>query len=294
MPWLQIHFAVNDTDARRIEPLLEDSGACAVTLTDAADQPLLEPLPGETPIWDETVASALYAADADLQAILVQLAADWRAPLPPFKVEQLADQDWERAWIDDFSPMQFGQALWIVPSWCEPPDPSAINLRLDPGLAFGTGTHETTALCLEWLDAHHPRGQTVLDYGCGSGVLALAALLCGAHHVTGCDIDPQALDATTRNAGTNGQADRIRTCLPETMPAPAAQFDLVMANILAGPLQSLAPTLAGFCRPGGELVLSGILAAQADDVAAAYAPFFTMAPAVQRGDWIRLSGTRKA
>ena len=294
MPWLQIHFSASPTDAERLEPLLEGLGACAVTITDAADQPLLEPLPGETPLWDESIVTALFEADAHPEHLIGQLAHQWQSDLPRWRIETLEDQDWERAWIDSFKPMRFGERIWIVPSWCEPPEPGAINLRLDPGLAFGTGTHETTALCLEWLDQHPARGKSVLDFGCGSGVLALAALLDGADTALGCDLDPQALMATGDNAATNGLADRITTCLPDQMPEAQGAFDLVMANILAGPLQQLAPTLAAHCREGGQLVLSGILANQAESVASAYQPYFDMDPVIVRGDWVRLSGTRRA
>lgn len=294
MPWLQIHFAATPAEAQRLEPLLEGLGACAVTITDAADQPLLEPLPGETPLWDHSIVTALFEADAHPEHLLGHLASQWQTDLPAWRIDTLEDQDWERAWIDSFKPMRFGERIWIVPSWCEPPEPGAVNLRLDPGLAFGTGTHETTALCLEWLDQHPAAGKTVLDYGCGSGVLALAALLDGADSALGCDLDPQALMATGDNAATNQLSARIRTCLPVDMPEPAGQFDLVMANILAGPLQQLAPLLSAHCRPGGQLVLSGILAGQARQVLAAYERSFDMDPVAQRGDWVRLSGTRRA
>lgn len=293
MPWIQIHFSTSPKDTERLEPLLESLGACAVTIMDGADQPLLEPLPGETPLWDSNVVTALMDAGSSPEHLLGELTRQWQGALPPHRIEHLEEQDWERAWIDDFQPMQFGQRLWIVPTWCEPPRPEALNLRLDPGLAFGTGTHETTALCLEWLDGHPSAGLAVLDYGCGSGVLALAALLDGARLALGCDLDPQALLASQDNARSNGVDARLETCLPGDMPEADQQYDRVLANILAGPLCELAPVLAGYCRPGGDLVLSGILAEQADTVMATYAHWFEMAAPAIRGDWVRLSGVRR-
>lgn len=191
----------------------------------------------------------------------------------------------------DFHPMQFGQRLWIVPSWSEAPNPQAVNLKLDPGLAFGTGTHETTSLCLEWLDGANLNGRTVLDFGCGSGVLAIAALLLGAARVDGCDLDPQALLASQDNAKTNGVADRLQCYLPEAMPEHS--YDLVLANILAGPLVELAPLLTRYCRPGADLVLSGILVGQSDAVQAAYRDSFELSSVVQKNDWVRIHGVRR-
>ncbi|MGB1220849.1 MAG: 50S ribosomal protein L11 methyltransferase [Alcanivoracaceae bacterium] len=293
MPWQQLHMVTASQRAERLQSLLERFGACAVTLTDAADQPLFEPPPGETPLWDQTVVSALFEQHQPLAPVLAQLEQAWEGPLPAHQVEQLEDQTWERVWMDDFAPMRFGSRLWIIPGGHESKGGDAVNLMLDPGLAFGTGTHETTALCLEWLDGASLAGKQVLDFGCGSGVLAIAALLLGAERAVCCDIDPQALIATRDNAGRNGVLDRVQTCLPADMPA-AQHYDLVVANILAGPLQELSPTLTGFCRPGGELVLSGILASQAEDVASCYRKTFTMEPMAQRGDWVRLSGTRRS
>jgi len=206
--------------------------------------------------------------------------------------ETLDDQVWERAWMDDFAPMRFGERLWIVPSWSASPDPQAVNLKLDPGLAFGTGTHETTALCLEWLDRADLTGKAVLDFGCGSGVLAIAALLLGAGNATGTDIDPQALTASEDNARNNGVADALRLYLPENLPADY-RCDVLVANILAGPLVELAGQLASYCRPGGSLALSGILAEQAESVRNAYAPWFDLNPTTQQGDWVRIDGVRR-
>ena len=291
MAWLQLHLATTEAHADAFQSALEDMGACAVTLTDGADQPVFEPPPGARPLWQNIVVSALFDADRDpalILAALQQQGLDAQA----HHHETLDDQVWERAWMDDFAPMRFGERLWIVPSWSESPDPQAVNLKLDPGLAFGTGTHETTALCLEWLDRADLHGKTVLDFGCGSGVLAIAALLLGAGNATGTDIDPQALTASEDNARNNGVADGLSLYLPENLPADY-RCDVLVANILAGPLIDLAGQLAGYCRPGGSLALSGILAEQAESVRAAYTPWFDLNPTTQQGDWVRIDGVRR-
>lgn len=291
MAWLQLHLATTEAHADAFQSALEDMGACAVTLTDGADQPVFEPPPGARPLWQNTVVSALFDADRDpalILAALQQLGLEAKA----HHHETLDDQVWERTWMDDFAPMRFGERLWIVPSWSEAPDPQAVNLKLDPGLAFGTGTHETTALCLEWLDRADLQGKAVLDFGCGSGVLAIAALLLGAGNATGTDIDPQALTASEDNARNNGVADGLSLYLPENLPAEY-RCDVLVANILAGPLVELANQLAGYCRPGGTLALSGILAEQAESVRAAYTPWFDLNPTTQQGDWVRIDGVRR-
>ncbi len=291
MAWLQLHLATTEKHADAFQAALENLGACAVTLTDGADQPVFEPPPGTRPLWQNTVVSALFEADAELELILSALQQQG-LQADAHHHETLEDQVWERAWMDDFSPMRFGERLWIVPSWTDAPDPNGVNLKLDPGLAFGTGTHETTALCLEWLDGHALNGKTVLDFGCGSGVLAIAALLLGAGQTTGTDIDPQALIASEENARNNGVADRLDLFLPEQMPAEY-RCDVLVANILAGPLVELAELLAGYCKPGAGLALSGILAEQADDVRNAYSRWFDLTPTTQKGDWVRIDGVRK-
>lgn len=292
MPWLQLHLPVAKADAEQLENALDELGAAAVTLTDAADEPLFEPPPGATPLWQETVISALFDPSLDADELLASVRAFSGLALVEYKAELLADQVWERAWMNDFKPMRFGERLWIVPSNCAPEDDQAINLKLDPGLAFGTGTHETTALCLNWIDAARLDGKQVLDFGCGSGILAIAALLCGAKDAVGTDIDPQALLASADNAANNGVDDRLALYLPEDLPK--TQVDVLLANILATPLIELCAHLASLCRPGADLVLSGILANQADAVLDAYAPWFDMQPPVQRGDWVRLTGSRKS
>ena len=290
MPWLQFTFYSNKDQAEELAARLEQAGAQAVSMLDAADQPLYEPPPGATPLWQLTNVLGLFEAERNPEALLAALRAGWPGEFPDYRQEILDDQDWERAWMDDFHPMQFGQNLWIVPSWQSAPHPGAVNILLDPGLAFGTGTHPTTRLCLEWLDAHPPHGQRVIDYGCGSGILAIAAALLGATTVIAVDNDPQALLATCDNAQRNQVEKRILGYLPRECPAEPS--DLLLANILAGPLISLADRLASLVRPGGRIVLSGILPEQADEVARAYQPWFTLPPAIEQAGWIRLEGTR--
>lgn len=293
MGWLQLVFDSARDQAPALEDALLELGAVSVTLQDNADEPVFEPGIGETPLWAQTRVLALFEEQAETDAVIAGL-AQRLGQVPPWRAEQLADQAWERAWMADFQPMRFGRRLWVCPSWCEPPDPNGVVLALDPGLAFGTGTHPTTALCLEWLDGQQLQGATVLDYGCGSGILAIAALLLGADRAIAVDNDPQALLATRDNAERNGIApERLLTYLPEQVPAGQCA-GVTVANILAGPLQSLAPTLAGLSANGAHLALSGILAEQAEAVSEAYRPWFDMAPAAQSQEWVRLSGVKIA
>ncbi len=297
MSWLQLIFDTSREQAPALEDTLLEAGALSVTLQDnvpddGVDEPIYEPDRGATPLWQKTRLLALFDGDTDADLITAALANAY-GELPPHRAEILEDQPWERAWMADFKPMRFGRRLWICPSWCEPPDPEGVILSLDPGLAFGTGTHPTTALCLEWLDAQALAGCTVLDYGCGSGILAIAALLLGADRAIAVDNDPQALIATRDNAERNGIApERLTTCLPEDVAinTPALQADITVANILAGPLQSLAPALTGLTRPGGRLALSGILGEQANVVAGAYRSAFTLFDPAISGDWVRIDG----
>lgn len=289
--WLQLEFALGELDAERVQAALEALDALAVTLADAADDPIYEPPPGATPLWQRSRVTALFDPRSDRAALIALLEIALDAKLPQPRWSGLADRDWAREWLKDFKPMRFGRRLWVVPTAYAVPEPAAVNLVLDPGLAFGTGTHPTTALCLEWLDAQALAGKSVLDYGCGSGILAIAAALLGATAVTAVDLDPQALTATAENAERNGVAGRLRIGPPEA--AGAGRFDALVANILAGPLVALAPTLMARAAPGAPFALSGILAEQAAEVAAAYAPFATMAPPVARGDWVRLDGVRR-
>ena len=291
MPWLQFTFYTTKDQAESLAASLEQAGAQAVSMIDAADQPLYEPPPGATPLWQLTNVLGLFEGNQDPQAILDHLHQELGDGLPDYRQELLEDQDWERAWMDDFHPMQFGQRLWIVPSWQAAPQPDGVNILLDPGLAFGTGTHPTTRLCLEWLDAHPPVAHKVIDYGCGSGILAIAAALLGATQLIAVDNDPQALVATIDNAQRNQVADRILTYLPKE--CPTEPVDLLLANILAGPLIDLSPKLASLVREGGQIVLSGILPEQAEEVRQAYQAWFNMQAPCEHDGWIRLEGTRQ-
>ena len=292
MPWLQVRLAISPAQAETYEDALLEVGAVSVTFMDAEDQPIFEPELNTTPLWTHTHLLALFEADTDAQAVFAHLQLLTDAELPGHHAEVIEDQDWERSWMDNFHPIRFGQRLWIVPSWLDAPEPDAVNLLLDPGLAFGTGTHPTTALCLEWLDGQPLQDCEVLDFGCGSGILAIAALLLGAKHAVGTDIDVQALEASRDNAGRNGIAEAsFPLYLPEDLPAQ--QADVLVANILAGPLVSLAPQLATLVKSGGRLALSGILAEQGEEVAAAYAGDFDLDPIANRDGWVRISGRRR-
>lgn len=267
-------------------------GASAVTIIDAEDQPLFEPPVGTTPLWDNTIVTGLFAADTEAESLAEQIKSQLGdTPMPEWKAEILEDQDWTRIWMDSFKPMRFGQQLWICPSTYEPPEPEAINIRLDPGLAFGTGTHPTTAMCLTWLDEFPPLDKTVIDYGCGSGILALAAGKLGANTLWGVDNDPQALLATRSNSEQNGLSDLVQTCLPEQFPG--MQADLLLANILAGPLHDLVSRFASLIKPGGQLVLSGLLDNQAEAIIQTYQEWFDISLYRQQEEWVCLHGARR-
>ncbi len=289
MSWLQLKIETQKADATRYQDLLELVGAAAVLMEDSGDQPLLEPPPGAQPLWDATRVIGLFVVDSEMDAVVEFMENHLGHALPPHKIDVLEDKDWERAWMDNYHPMCFGDRLWVVPSWTPAPNPNAINLLLDPGLAFGTGTHQTTALCLEWLDGLDLQDAVVVDYGCGSGILAVAALLLGAREAWCVDLDPQALLATRDNAERNGVSDRVKVFMPEDMPAVKA--DVVVANILAGPLAQLAGTLTGFLKPTGQLALSGIITSQVDELVSAYSPWLALDTlAIKDEDWCRLSG----
>ncbi|MBT9431113.1 50S ribosomal protein L11 methyltransferase [Candidatus Sodalis endolongispinus] len=293
MPWIQLKITTTGQQADTLSDALTESGAVSVTFQDTHDVPVYEPLPGETRLWGDTDVIGLYDAATDMATVVDVLKAQ---PLLgenfSYKIEQLEDKDWEREWMDNFHPMRFGERLWICPSWRPVPDPQAVNVMLDPGLAFGTGTHPTTALCLQWLDGLDLRGKTVIDFGCGSGILAIAALKLGAAHVVGIDIDPQAILASRDNAQRNGVAERLALYLPQQQPQHL-HADVVVANILVGPLRELAPLIIDLPRPGGALGLSGILASQAESVAQAYAAAFALDPVAENDEWCRITGTRR-
>ncbi len=291
MPWQQLTLYTTKEHAETLSGHLEALGAVSVTMQDAADQPLYEPPPGATPLWQLTNVVGLFDDTFDMDLVLTHLRNALGGELPDHTLEELEDQDWERAWMDDFKPMQFGDRLWIVPSWTEAPDTGGVNILLDPGLAFGTGTHPTTRLCLEWLDGHIISDKSVIDYGCGSGILAIGAALLGADSVIGVDTDPQAITATDENARRNQISEKIQAFLPGHEPKEAA--DILLANILAGPLSELAPLFAERVKRGGDLVLSGILPEQAEGLREVYGEWFEMAPAIELDGWIRLEGVRK-
>lgn len=292
MPWLQVRLAITPEQAQTYEDALLEVGAVSVTFMDAEDQPIFEPDLGTTPLWSHTHLLALFEADTDETALIAHLQLLCGGSLPEHHVERIEDQDWERSWMDNFQPMRFGRRLWIVPSWHAAPEPDAVNLLLDPGLAFGTGTHPTTALCLEWLDGQTLDNCSVLDFGCGSGILAIAALLLGAPQAVGTDIDPQALEASRDNASRNGiDPARFPVYLPADLPQQPA--DVVVANILAGPLVSLAPQITALVKGGGRLALSGILAEQAEEVRAAYDGAFDLDPTATKDGWVRISGVKR-
>lgn len=292
MSWLTITFRSDAGAAPQLAELLDEAGALAVTLHDGADAPVLEPGPGEAPLWPETLVEGLFE-DRDASSVLGWLGLRvGPGGLPPVAVGRLDARDWVREGQALFRPQRFGERLWVCPSWCEPPDAGAVTLRLDPGLAFGTGSHPSTALCLEWLAAADLAGARVLDFGCGSGVLAVAALLLGARHAWAVDHDPQAVVATRENASRNGVLERLTVGPPEGLDAPP--LEVVVANILAGPLIELAPVLTALVVPGGTLVLAGILSDQAAAVAEAYRGVIPLAVHGEREGWVRLVGCRPA
>ncbi|MCL9776431.1 50S ribosomal protein L11 methyltransferase [Vibrio methylphosphonaticus] len=293
MPWIQIKLNATNDNAELIgDMLMEETGALSVTFLDAQDTPVFEPLPGETRLWGDTDIVALYDAEADTKLVLEQIkASNMLVEGFAHKVEQLEDKDWEREWMDNFHPMQFGQRLWICPSWRDVPEPDAINVMLDPGLAFGTGTHPTTALCLEWLESLDLAGKTVIDFGCGSGILAIAAIKLGAAKVIGIDIDPQALVASKDNAQRNGVADQLELYLPQDQPENLLA-DVVVANILAGPLRDLSAVIKSLVKDEGKLAMSGVLDTQAEDVANYYRDEMTVDPIVELKEWCRISATK--
>lgn len=292
MPWLEL--AVDSRHPEFVEELLLAAGAQAVSQVDAADDPVLEPGPGETPLWPRTRTLGLFGADADLDAVRALLHDSLPADSAlQYAERQVEDQDWVRLWLQHAHPLRFGERLWICPTGHRVDADNAVVIDLDPGLAFGTGNHPSTALCLEWLAGADVAQRRVLDYGCGSGVLAIAALKLGARAAWATDIDPQALTASTENAARNGVADALHLVMPDALAPPSADFDVVLANILAGPLVTLAPTLAAHTRAGGDIVLAGLLARQADEVAAAYAPWFDVSRSPEREGWVRLHGRRR-
>ncbi|MDF7651770.1 50S ribosomal protein L11 methyltransferase [Candidatus Pantoea formicae] len=293
MPWIQIKINSTGENAEPLSDALMEVGAVSVTFQDTHDNPVYEPLPGETRLWGDTDVIGLFDAETEMDDVVAELS---QHPLLGshfhHKIEQIEDKDWEREWMDNFHPMRFGERLWICPSWRDVPDPNAVNVMLDPGLAFGTGTHPTTSLCLTWLDGLDLQGKTVIDFGCGSGILAIAALKLGAAQAIGIDIDPQAIQASRDNAERNGVSDRLSLYLPHQQPENLLA-DVVVANILAGPLRELAPLISVLPKAGGHLGLSGVLASQAEGVCEAYAERFALDPVAEKEEWCRITGVRR-
>lgn len=285
----QLILLATEQLAESLGDSLFELGAVSVSFQDAGDNPIFEPEHNTMPLWEQTYVIGLFMPEVDIKALLNPLKVVAQLDeLPEYRIEELPDQDWERAWMDEFKPMQFGERLWICPSWCEPPDPEAANILLDPGLAFGTGTHQTTALCLEWLATHHLEGKTVIDYGCGSGILAIAAIKLGAKKVIAVDNHPQALEASLDNAKNNQVADLMEIYAPDNMPTVKA--DILLANILAEPLIQLAANFASYLKPQGNIVLSGILKEQAQTIRACYQQWFQMSDPTTQDDWCLIAG----
>ncbi|MDH5229024.1 MAG: 50S ribosomal protein L11 methyltransferase [Gammaproteobacteria bacterium] len=296
MSWLQLTIHSNSQLAPLWQNLLESWGAVSLTLVDGGDEPVFEPKPGQETLWSDTRIIALFESEQNSQTELQQLlvsdiAINISGQTPKFQIEKLEDQDWERAWLDQFKPMHFGHHLWIVPTAYEPPEPDGINIILDPGLAFGTGTHPTTAMVLQWMSGHDFTDKAVIDYGCGSGILAVAAAKLGANKTLAVDIDPQAVTATKENAKNNKVTGKIRTGLVDEFELPVV--DVLLANILAQPLMLLADNFSHLLKPGAIIVLSGILREQVADVTQAYTPFFDVSPALYTEDWALLTATKK-
>lgn len=291
MAYIQLKINMVAEHAEALGYMLSANGAQAVTFVDAKDTPLYEPKPGEVMLWPDTQVVGLFDAAMDMASIIERLSqAKILGEEFVYVLDPLEDKDWEREWMDNFHAMKFGERLWICPSWREIPEPKAVNVMLDPGLAFGTGTHATTALCLRWLDSLNLADAKVLDFGCGSGILGIAAVKLGAQEMLGIDIDPQALQATEENARRNQVSEQVHVALPQHNPQYLA--DVVLANILAAPLRELRQIISDYCRPGGKLVLSGILVEQAQEIADLYAAEFHIDAIVTEGDWARVSGTK--
>ncbi|WP_425916847.1 50S ribosomal protein L11 methyltransferase [Acinetobacter sp. TSRC1-2] len=297
MKWLQIHITVDQAQVDFTETLLNSLGAVSVTLDDAENQDLLEPLPGETPLWNKVIVTGIYAQEEgeeiDVEALMTFITA--QMPEAPLRHEFLEDQEWERTWMDAYEPIQIGEKYWIVPEWMEAPEADAVNIKLDPGLAFGTGNHASTFLCLQWLGQTDLKDKIVIDYGCGSGILGVAALLLGAKKVYATDIDPQAVLATQQNAELNGVLENLFVGLPDEFNEEFKdqKADVFVANILAGPLMALAPEFATLIESEGEFALAGILEEQVADVSSVYSEFFDILQIEKREEhWCRISGKR--
>ncbi|UNU72936.1 50S ribosomal protein L11 methyltransferase [Moraxella nasovis] len=306
MSWQQLHLQCQKDKVELAEALFYDLGAVSILLEDAGDEPLFEPMPNEEPLWGNVVVTAIFDTNSDdsfdgtdFEGLANEIAA--KVDAERHWTTRLDDKDWTKEWMTYYKPIKCAGNLWIVPEWLDAPEPNATNLILDPGLAFGTGYHATTRLCLDWLSKQDLTDKTVIDYGCGSGILGVAALLLGAKQVLAVDIDPQAVLATTQNAKLNGVADKIQVFLPEEFAKHQAKTgilaDTITANILAKPLIGFAPYFAKLIKTDGKIVLAGLITSQIDEVLEAYTPYFTMDTPHNYADkedhhWHRLSGTR--
>lgn len=293
MAWQQISVISNKDTAPEIADFFSDSGAVSVTYMDAENQAVYEPAPGETKIWRQTKTIALFELEVEPELVKTLLFTQFsQNEFSHWSSEVLEDQIWERTWMDHYQPMKFGDSLWVCPTGQEKIQANTTCMILDPGLAFGTGTHPTTALCLEWLATHNLKDSIVIDYGCGSGILAIAALLLGAKKAYAVDIDPQAITATLDNAEKNKVSDKIECFLPENFSSFEA--DIVIANILAHPLCHLSKQISQLLKPSGQLILSGILSEQAEMVTTSYKlQNINIQPPTIQEDWCRLDGTRR-
>jgi len=292
MPWLQLIFSTTQQECPLYSDILSDIGALSVTLEDDGDQPIYEPLPGETPHWPDTRVIGLFDADTNLENI-VNLIKERIKPknIAPWQIAKLEDREWTKEWTKDFHPMQITGGLWVCPSWCEAPEPDAVNIYMDPGLAFGSGTHATTYLCMRALGKRNLANLNVVDYGCGSGILAITAAKLGARQIWAIDNDPQALIATQDNAKNNGVDDVIQVGLPDTFPN--LRVDILIANILALPLVELARRFSDMVKPCGDIVLSGILPDQIELLTSTYAQWFDITPVTIKDNWAKIEGSRR-
>ncbi len=295
MAWLQLFLDIDQSSAPQLSDWLSEQGAQAVTFEDTEDQPILEPAPGETPLWNKVTVIALFETSDAVTEIERLAYSKFPKLIIDSSISSLADKQWERAWMEHFEAMKFGNNLWICPSWQSPPEPHAVNIMLDPGLAFGSGTHETTALCLQWLDSLDLKDKRVIDYGCGSGILAIAAAKLGASIVVGTDNDPQAIIASRENARRNNVTEQqlvLHTVDAKESPK-LKQVDILIANILAEPLRNLAPQLADLLKPQGMIGLSGILNEQAAEIKTLYQRWFDDLTLTNKGDWSFISGIKR-
>jgi ribosomal protein L11 methyltransferase len=292
MSWLQISLLATPENAQSLCDLLTNAGAKTVSMQGDSQEAIYEPPADATALWSHTRVIGLFDQTTDIDKITSFLQTELQLPeLPGYRIEQLEDKDWQNKWMGSTRPQCFGDRLWIYPSWHGSPPKDTINIILDPGLAFGTGTHPTTSLCLEWLDRHNVNGWKIIDYGCGSGILSIAAIKLGAEHVWAVDIDPQALAATLQNADRNNVSQCISPVLPTAMPGIKA--DCLIANILANPILELVPRFAELVRNEGRIILSGILSNQSDNVLAALRPFFDICAVVERADWVRIEAKHR-